>query len=88
MFTERIAILAAAGAGGALLSVAGALLVACWWVMAMLMFLGGVALFFLADRLLPHSVARYQRVLVEDLFDEEEVYVDPSGPFGWMRPAE
>lgn len=87
MFTERIAILAAAGAGGALLAVAGALFVACWWVMAMLMFLGGVALFFLADRLLPHSVARYRRVPVHQLMDEpDDLFVDPSGPFGWIRP--
>jgi hypothetical protein len=92
-------VLSAAGFGGALLALAGALFVASLWMLAMLALVAGAALMVLASRRLPRlrevpfdelmagsSLGSPQAVAIREQ-EPEELYVDPDGPFGWMRAS-
>lgn len=87
MSFNRFMALAQAAFGGAGIAAFGALVVAGDVLLALVPLVVGTVLLAAANR----RVEDLERV-VEILYyggaaEEEEVYVDPFGPFGWMRAA-
>lgn len=68
-------VLTAAFGSGAFATAAGGWFVAGWWTIAVACAVTALLLLVLADRLV--SERGFPA-------DEDDLYVDPSGPFGWM----